>query len=243
LKVRGAVLLFAVASAQLWADAGAPAPPVNAPEILARYVEAIRIQQSHPQSESMEIDIDAKLPRLQKQGRFHALRFITRVGKIFYTSQHFEGDGTIKKEVIARYLQAEKDARADPDGSMSVTPDNYKFKYKEITDYAGQSAYVFQVTPKKKRLGLYKGELWIDKETYLPLREWGVLAKSPSVFVKSVYFVRDYRITDGISVPCRLISDVNTRIAGKAQLTIWYQNVKVGDDQPSTTAAVNGGGL
>jgi hypothetical protein len=86
---------------------------------------------------------------------------------------------------------------------------------------------------------LYKGELWIDKDVYLPLREWGELAKSPSVFLKNVYFVRDYMLCDGISVPRRLISDIKTRLFGKAQLTIWYQNVKVGEPA-ATTANLNG---
>lgn len=179
--------------------------------------------------------MDAQLPRLKKQGRLQAFRFISRIGEIFYQRQRFEGDNTIKKEVIARYLQAEKEARNDPAGSLAVDPENYKFKYKGIADYAGQPAYVFQVSPKQKRLGLYKGEIWIDRETYLPLREWGELVKNPSVFLKNVYFVRDYMVQNGIAIPRRLISDINTRIVGKAHLTIWYENIKVGD--PASNSA------
>ena len=109
-----------------------------------------------------------------------------------------------------------------------------------MTDYAGQPAYVFQVNARKKQVGLYKGELWIDQETYLPLREWGVLVKSPSVFLKNVYFVRDYEIRDGMSIPRRLITDIDTRVVGKAQFTIWYKNVKFGD-RTSTAAALRDG--
>jgi hypothetical protein len=213
-------------------------------EIIDRYVKAVQVEQSHPQAVSMDVDMEGSLPKLKKQGRLHAFRFMSRVGKIFYSSQRFEGDSTIKKEVIARYIQAEKDARNGSDGSLAVTPQNYKFRYKGMTDYAGRPAYVFQVSPHKRRLGLYKGELWIDKEAYLPLREWGELVKNPSVFLKNVYFVRDYMLFDGISVPRRLISDITTRIVGKAQLTVWYENVKVGDvtaadtpKPPSTASA------
>jgi hypothetical protein len=186
----------------------------------------------------MDVDMEGKLPRLKKEGRLHALRFMSRVGKIFYSSQRFEGDNTIKKEVIARYIQAEKDARTGSDGSLAVTPQNYRFRYKGMTDYAGRPAFVFQVNPMKKRLGLYKGELWIDQETYLPLREWGELVKNPSVFLKNVYFVRDYMLCDGFAVPRRLISDITTRIVGKAQLTIWYENVKVGDVATADTQKI-----
>lgn len=186
----------------------------------------------------MEVDMDATLPRLKKEGRLHAFRFITRLGKIFYDAPRFEGDNTIKKEVIARYIQAEKEARGKNDGSLAVTPENYRFKYKGVADYAGSPAHVFQVSPKKKRLGLYKGELWIDVNTYLPFREWGVLVKNPSMFLKNVYFVRDYTIQGGMAVPRRLISDISTRIVGEAKLTIWYENVKIGDAAPVPTAAL-----
>ncbi len=203
--------------------------------LLDRYVKAIQQQDSHPQAVSMDVDMDADLPKLKKHGRFHAFRFITRVGQIFYDKRRFEGDNTIKKEVIGRYLQAEKDARSEYGSAVEVTPDNYKFKYKGTTDYAGRTAFVYQVSPKQKRIGLYKGELWVDEQTGLPLRQWGELVRNPSMFLKSVYFVRDYTICDGVSVPRRLISDVSTRLFGKAHLTIWYENVKVGE--PAATTA------
>lgn len=240
MRLFGALAVFAVVIAPAWADsesASAPYPSSIQPaEIVQRYVEAIRVQQSHPQPVSMEVDMDAKLPRLKKWGRLHALRFITRVGQIFYPPRNmsYEGDITIKKEVIARYLQAEKEARNDEAGSMAVTPANYRFKWRGPGDYAGSPVWVFQVSPRHRRLGLYKGELWIDQQTYLPLREWGELVKNPSVFLKNVYFVRDYVINDGVSMPRRLISDIQTRLVGRAQLTIWYGHVKVGDPNPAT---------
>jgi hypothetical protein len=225
-----------VAAAPLWAAADPVSTPSPADQIVDRYLCAVQNQESHPKDLRMDIDINAKLPRLKKQGRWQAFRFITRLGKIFYDRPHYEGDNTVKKEVIARYLEAEKQARNDYSGSLALTPANYKFKYKGTADYAGRTAYVLQVTPKEKRMGLFKGELWIDSQTYLPLREWGELVKNPSVFLKSVYFVRDYWICDGMSVPRRLISDVDTRIVGKAQLTIWFDNFKVVDDAATAAA-------
>lgn len=228
-------------TACLYADTNGVPLGANEAEVIARYVQAVQAEQSHPQPLSMEVEMDAALPKLKKEGRLHAFRFISKVGKIFYSSPRFEGDSTIKKEVIARYLQAEKEARGKEDGSFAITPENYRFKYRGVTDYAGRPAHVFQVNPKKKRIGLYKGELWIDTATNLPLREWGVLVKNPSVFLKNVYFVRDYVIYDGRAVPRRLISDISTRIVGQAKLTIWYQNVKVDESaQPPSAAVANG---
>lgn len=233
-------LLVAAASVSPCAAAsGSGAPAVMDPaatEVLDRYVKAIQLQESHPQAVSMDVDMDADLPKLKKHGRFHAFRFITRVGQIFYDRRRFEGDNTIKKEVIGRYLQAEKDAKSAYGAAIAVTPANYKFKYKGTTDYVGRTAYVFEVKPREKRIGLYNGEIWIDQETDLPLRQWGELVRNPSLFLKNVYFVRDYTIYDGVSVPRRLISDVTTRLFGKAHLTIWYENVKVGEPAAKTAA-------
>ena len=203
-------------------------------------MSAMRAEQLRPQDLSMEMEIDAQLPRLRRSGRLQALKFISRLGQIVYRIIRFEGDETVKRDVIARYLTAEKEARSKLAGSMAVSPQNYRFKYKGTADWLGQTAYVFQVNPKQKRLGLYKGELWIDSNTYLPLREWGELVKNPSVFLKNVYFVRDYYIWEGHSIPRRIISDVSTRLVGKAQLTIWFNNYAVGDRAP-TPAVADGG--
>jgi len=246
LKVFAVVfLLVAVFVPQQAAAGGEGAPATMDPTaagVIDRYVTAIQLQESRAQSVSMDVDMDADLPALKKHGRFHAFRFMSKVGQIFYDRRRFEGDSTIKKEVIGRYLQAEKDAKSEYGAAAAVTPANYKFKYQGMTDYAGRPAYVFHVDPRKKQLGLYKGELWIDKETGLPLRQWGELVRNPSMFLKSVYFVRDYEIYDGVSVPRRLISNVSTRLFGKAHLTIWYENVKVGEPAVATTAQTADGG-
>jgi hypothetical protein len=251
-KVAGVVVLLALACVPSWAEPGSAVvttAPFSATAILDKYVTTVEAQQNHPRTVSMDVDMDADMPQLKKHGRFHAFRFMTRVGQIFYDRRRYEGDNTIKKEVIGRYLQAEKEARSEYSAALAVIPTNYKFKYKGVTNYADRVAYVFEVTPKRKRVGLYKGELWIDKDSYLPLREWGELAKSPSVFLKNVYFVRDYAICDGISVPRRLISDISTRLFGKAHLTIWYKNFSVGElktasadlDAPAPSSQADGG--
>jgi hypothetical protein len=80
------------------------------------------------------------------------------------------------------------------------------------------------VTPRQKRQGLFKGDLWIDAATYLRVQESGYLVKSPSIFLKKVAFVRKYGIRDGISVPLQVQSVVDTRLVGKAELTIDFSN-------------------
>ena len=197
--------------------------------VLRQYVSATEALRGRLNGASMEVDIDAELPKLQKKGHFHALRKVTALGRITYDAIRFEGDKTIRNQVIARYLTAETQASNQESHDLSVTPANYKFKYKGISELNGKSAHLFEVKPRKKKVGLYKGELWIDVATYLPVRESGRLVKTPSIFIKRVDFVREYEIVDGVAVPSRLSSNLDTRIAGKAQLTIEYKGLTLSE--------------
>ena len=202
-----------------------------APEaIVENYCSAARESQKSLHGASMEVDIDATLPKLKKQGRLQALRRISSLGRITYELLRFEGDGTVKNDVIARYLTAETQAaQSESNLKLEVTPENYKFKYKGLINNEGREAHVFQVTPKKKRVGLYRGELWIDAETYLRVREAGSFVKNPSIFLKRVEFVRKFEIRDGISVPREIHSTVDTRLIGKAELNIAFRNVSLSE--------------
>src|SRR5260370_12061931 len=101
----------------------------------------------------------------------------------------------VKTEVIARYLTAEVQAAQDgANNEMAITPENYKFKYKGLEDLDGRQVYVLHVTPRHKKVGLFKGELWLDAATYMPVRETGTMVKSPSVMLKKMQFVRTYQL-------------------------------------------------
>ena len=212
-------------------------PAAEPPEtIVENYCAASRGQEQAFQGASMDVEIQASLPKLKKQGRLHALRRISALGRITYEMLRFEGDGTVKNQVIARYLTAEAEAQAqaqkDQAPSLAVTPANYKFKYESRGRLEGRDVYIFQVTPRQKRQGLFKGDLWIDAATYLRVQESGYLVKNPSIFLKKVAFVRKYEIRDGISVPLQVQSVVDTRLAGKAELTIDFSNFAIDGAKP-----------
>ncbi|MBL8174713.1 MAG: hypothetical protein JNK48_08585 [Bryobacterales bacterium] len=217
-------LTLALSSALLAAggalDDGPEAPGNET--VLSRYLEASKNQQQQMRGVSMDVNMTAELPKMKKRGRLQALRSISRIGRITYDALRFEGDNTVKKEVIARFLSTEvesTDKTAPP-----ITPDFYKFKYKGIEDREGQQVHVLQLTPKKKMAGTFKGELWLDQETCLPVREAGRLAKNPSVFIKRFDFVRQYQVRDGMAVPTHTTGTVETRLWGKAEMSIDYSN-------------------
>jgi len=139
--------------------------------------------------------------------------------------------------VIAKYLQAEQDSQEDP--TIAVTPDNYKFKFKGRSELDGRDIYTFQVTPKKKRDKLYKGEICVDAATYLRVQESGYLVKNPSLVIRKVHFVRKYDIRDGISVPRQLQSQMDTWVVGRVELTVDYSNFSIDGAKRGAAAEAN----
>jgi hypothetical protein len=213
---------------------------VTSPEaIVENYAATANRLSESLDGSSMEVEIHASLPKLKKKGRLHALRHISKLGKITYEHLIFEGDGTVKNQVIARYLAAEVEAQKDPSPTLAVTPANYKFTYKGLAQIDGRSAHVFAVAPKKKSVGLFKGEVWIDTATNLRVQESGYWVKNPSVFLKKVAFMRKYEIRDGISVPLQVASVVDTRVWGPAELEIDFSNFSV-DAPPAVLVSSDG---
>jgi hypothetical protein len=183
----------------------------------ARY--AARLNQAT--SWSLEtIEIDAALPGLEKQGSLRAIRRLLPLGKPEYQVLELAGDRTVTKQVIARYLNAEVQAAAIPAASVAITLENYKFRYKCALTHGSSVIYAFLISPRKKREGLIKGELWIDGETGSVVRRSGYLVKKPSMFVKRVTVVQETVLRDGSAEERITHLSVDTRLVGRAELTI-----------------------
>ena len=139
--------------------------------------------------------------------------------------------------MITRYLAAESAAREN--GTIAITPANYKFRYAGRLVQNGVTTQIMELTPKKKAVGLFKGQIWIDAVSGMPVREVGQFVKTPSVFLKKIAFVRDYEIRNGIAFPRHIQSTVDTRIVGRAELEINFSNFTRednADDEPAVDA-------
>jgi hypothetical protein len=91
--------------------------------------------------------------------------------------------------------------------------------------------HVFQVNPRAKRLGLFKGRIYLDACTGTMVRSEGSIVKSPSLFIKSIHFVQDYVDIAGFTLPSHIHSEAETRIVGSAVVDIYnqdYQPVSLG---------------
>jgi hypothetical protein len=189
-------------------------------EVFERYLLATQESRAEMRGVTMRMTIDASLPSMEKHGVMTVERIVSPTGTITFEDAIFEGDDTIKKDVIARYLQAEAEASQKP--TVGLTPENYEFKYFGLYGSGDWQLHLFEVKPREDRSDVFRGWLWVEAKTALPVREQGRLAKNPSIWLRRVSFVRDYRILDGVAVPVAVESTVETRIAGDARIMIEY---------------------
>ncbi len=208
-------------------------PDPEGQQALERYVESYGEVRDALRDVTMKVSIEARLPELKKKGVLRALRKVSSLGKITYKVLGFEGDNMVKKDVIARYLQAEiKSSDQRTRRMLAITPANYKFRYRGKYGSGDWTLYLFEVIPKKKKLGMYRGWLWIHAATGMPVRESGRLVKNPSVFLKRVEFVRDYAMIDGVAVPSVIETQIRTRLVGPAEIRIEFHDFQFNGSQP-----------
>ena len=207
-------------------NAEPPLGPRTPDNILKRYLATAGAQRGMMRDVSMEVDIEANIPSLKKSGRLTALRHISKVGKVTYEVVSFMGDNMIKKDVIARYMSAEVKSSSNGDAaSIAINAANYRFRYRGMYGDGDWRLHLFELKPRKKRPGLFEGWLWVEDKTALPVRESGRFVRTPSVFLKRIEFLRDYRIEDGVAIPVRIESEIMTRLVGLAKIRIDFTGV------------------
>ena len=207
----------ALASSPLATEIVSVDPPA-ASLALERYLAGAANDAPWSEPNSVLLEIDASLPRLAERGNLRAIRHWSKHQTPDYQVIHIEGDAMVKQRVIAGYLTAEKEAAAIPASSVAVTLANYKFRY--LASSGGTPVFAFQITPRYKRTGLIKGELWIDGSTGLAVHEAGYLVKRPSIFIRRLKITRDVSLSDGVAYVRTTHVDIDIRFAGHAELTI-----------------------
>ena len=201
------------------------APPALA---FARYIAFLHQRSPFTESGPVAVEINASLPRLGKQACLSAIREIGASERSEYQVLQSEGDSVVKQQVIARYLSAQAQAEALPLSSVLITPANYRFHYVGSLHSLGAFLYAFRISPRKKRVGLIQGQLWIDPTAGVPVYAAGHLVSTPSVLLLRIEIARDTTVGDRFSYVrvTRLAIEMH-RSAGRAELTMTERPLRV----------------
>ena len=206
---------------------------------LKKYLEREEIAVPRKEALVSIVKIEASIPNLEKKGHMVAEKTLAPNGHISYEMKSFEGDNTIKKDVIGRYLSSEQETSEAP--TIGINAQNYRFKFKRKDRFGEHAAVVFDLNPRKNAVGLFKGELWLDEDSGLTLRETGRLVKNPSVIFKTLDFTRDYAFKNGFPYLALQDSEADTRVIGKVLVRMEFGEPKSSSaTNPSARASLHG---
>jgi hypothetical protein len=141
---------------------GSPCPPQNV--AFARYVASLQGRYLN-ESGQLATLIQGSLPGLYKEAEMIAIRQTGGDQSSQYNVLYLGGDGTVADEVIARYFEFKRQVEKQPLASTLISPENYNFHFRGQVKTGGGNSYIYDITPRKKRLGLMKGQIWIDATT------------------------------------------------------------------------------
>jgi len=236
-----ATVTFLVPSYLMPATTSSNFPPEMSAElesVMARYADAVPKQHEAMLDTQMDVSYDGRLPKFKEQGKMSAIRTITRVGEMTVKNLNFVGDERIRKQLISRFVEDEQKAHVYD--AMAVSPKDYEFKIKAIVvkdadTPKASTTYIFSLKPKRKAPGLFKGELWVDGATGMPLKESGELVKAPSLWLSNIVFERNYDLINGIAVVKHFESSAHIKIlgVGRAELNIDFSNFRHASAEPA----------
>jgi hypothetical protein len=211
----------------------AVALPRMAPELaLQAYRGHVIVQAAQLSSYSAITVIHAELPDTKQSGEFEVERHYSAPRQLTFKPLHFSGDNFVKTNVILRVLQSEVDHQKDDPTLNAITQANYKFSYKGTAEIGDRVVHVYQVKPREKRAGLFKGKIYLDVLSGSIVRAEGKLVKSPSLFIKKLEFVQDYADVDSFTFPVHIHSEAQVRIVGRTIVDVYHS-----DYQPVSNVA------
>ncbi len=240
LTIAVALLFTATGYGQEW-SLGAQTPEVGEARLtidesaaslaFGKYIASLRERNPFTESGPISMEIEASLPGLDKHGKMLAVRQTGASERSEYSSIRFDGDSTIKQQVIARYLDGEEQAEALSYSTVAVTPANYRFRYLGSVENNETAVCIFQIVPKKKRAGLIRGQIWIDSVTGIVVHQEGRFVKEPSFFIRKIEVRRDTNLRDGLPYTRVTHVAIETRLAGRAELIITERRWQAAEEQ------------
>ncbi len=181
--------------------------------------------------------IRAQLLDTSQYGEYEVQQHYLAPRTLAFKAVRFTGDPFVKTNVITRLLQSEVDHLQKDDPAMNaISPANYKFSYKGTNELQGRLVYVYQVKPREKRVGLFKGRIYVDVYTGSLVRAEGRPVKSPSLFIKKVDFVQDYADIGPFTLPVHVHSEATARIVGRAIVDVYQRDYQPVANSATTTA-------
>lgn len=214
---------FAAATPEFTIAAGVA--PLSADLALATYERGLEEQSNELAGYTATSVIDAELPQSAQKAEFEMKRRYSAPAVLEFLPLRFTGDAFVKSNVIVRLLESEVEhVHRREQSQTAISSLNYKFIYKGTSQIGGTLVHVYELKPREKRTGLFKGRIYVDALNGQLVRAQGRIVKSPSFFIKKIDFVQDYATIDGFTLPTHMHSEAETRLVGKAIVDVTHRD-------------------
>jgi hypothetical protein len=119
-----------------------------------------------------------------------------------------------------------------------INKDNYALQMMGTALLNGRISYVIGVVPKRQEVYLFRGKIWVDAEDYALARIEGQLAKTPSIWIRTVSFTLEFRKSGEYWFPSLSTSTSDVRVFGPTKV-----NIRFLEYSPQSASAANHSGL
>ena len=203
--------------------------PKSRPESIAfaRYIASLEQHDPFTEAGPVAMLIDASLPSFYKDAHLLALRKMGENERSEYRIVGIAGDGAALDEVTTRYFALREEIENLPLSSIQITPENYIFRLRGEVKTGIGSAYVYDITPRKHRTGLFKGQIWIEAGTGADVLISGRLEGAPSI--GSVDFVCERKL-DGADYARVTHLSFTVPLLGRSELVVTERPLGRQDD-------------
>ncbi len=130
--------------------------------------------------------------------------------------------------VLERLLDAEREsAKSGNRERIQITSENYDFTLLERQDSGDGCCYVLGAEPKVVNKFLFRGKVWVDAKDFAVCRIEAEPAKNPSFWIKKTAIHHSFVKVGDFWLPAENRSVSNTRLDGRATLTIKYEGYEI----------------
>jgi len=130
--------------------------------------------------------------------------------------------------VLKRIMETERESLTGENrASVQITSENYDFTLLDSQDTGDGCSYVLGVQPKVVNKFLFRGRIWVDVKDFAVRRIEAEPAKNPSWWIKRTEIHHSFLKIGDFWLPAENKSVSNTRLDGRATLTIEYENYAI----------------
>lgn len=140
-----------------------------------------------------------------------------------------ETNGSALGKILVRRMLAGEAEAAKKHLASDLSAENYNFQFIRQEDVGGQPCYVLELLPRRNEQYLLQGNIWVDADTYLPLRFEGEFAKSPSWWVRNVRLTFIYSEVGGMWLQTSTEAAADVRVLGLSTMVSHDLKYKIAD--------------